>query len=114
MNDRLPQQIQTIGDIVANVHERLFHRLAHQSVGGKVHHRLDIVGVERGFDGGPVGQLPLNEGRLGVDGRPVTVVQIIENDDLVALPDQFLGDDAADIAGAASDQDFHVYLLGSV
>ncbi len=104
----LLQQVQAVGDVVAHVHEGLFHGFAHQCVGGEVHHRLDVVRVEQGLDGSPVGQFPLDEDGLRVDGGPVAVVQVVEDDDSVALFDQFLGDDAADVASAAGDQDVHL------
>ena len=52
-------------------------------------------------------QVSLDEGGLGMDGASVAVVQVVKDDDAIALVDQFLGDDAADVASAAGDQDFH-------
>jgi hypothetical protein len=42
-----------------------------------------------------------------MDSRPVSIVQIVKDDDGVALFDQFLGDDAADVASTAGHQDVH-------
>ena len=72
-----------------------------------MHNRLKVVGVEHCLDASPVGQLALDKGCLGMDGFPVSKVEVVKGDDVVSLLDQFLDDDATDVAGPACYQDFH-------
>ena len=45
----------------------------------------------------------------GDEGQDVYIAQfIVEDDDVISPGDELLGDDAADVPGAASDQDVHL------
>jgi hypothetical protein len=73
-----------------------------------MHHCFNVVMLEELTDSRSVGQIPPDELRLRMNGNPVPAGQIVKNDDFLPPPDQFLGDDTADVAGPAGDQDAHL------
>ncbi len=62
----------------------------HDGVGLGVLHRAD--------DDVAIGEVALDEGGARVDGLAVALGQVVENGDLMAGVDEFLGTDAADVA----------------
>ena len=54
-----------------------------------------------------IGQIALEKSRARIDRAPMPFAQIIEDDDFVAFIEQKLGADAADVARAADDENFH-------
>ena len=42
-----------------------------------------------------------------MDGAAVALVEVVEDDDLLAAGDELFDDDAADVPGAAGDENFH-------
>ena len=104
----LSSRFSPLMTLFADVEKRLLHRLADQRVRGEVHDGIRACAVpaprrpRRGRPGRP-GQTPPS------DGLPaVALVQVVEDDDLLAGLDQLFDDDAADVAGAAGDENFHL------
>ena len=57
-------------------------------------------------------QVSLEKLRAQIDSTAMALAQIIEDSDFVALIQKQLRADAADIAGAADDEDFHAAKFG--
>jgi nucleoside-diphosphate-sugar epimerase len=72
--------------------------------GGKVHDARHAVPSQRLAHGGDVGDVALHELAVA-DGVAVARNQVVVHDDLVAAAVQRLAGVAADVAGAAGDQD---------
>ena len=82
------------------------HRLAGGDQGGEVQHAVEArVGGEH--PGGLVHR-QLDVGGVGGEGLPVTGAQVVQHGHLVAVVEQHPGHHAADVAGAAGDEQFHV------
>ena len=103
MLHRSLQQVQAVGNVLTQVEKRFLHRLANQGVRGKVHNRLRLVLLHYCVDRRSIGQVALDEDGLGMNGSPVPLVEIVENDNRFAGLDELLDDDTADIAGATRD-----------
>ena len=54
-----------------------------------------------------IAQIAFDKGCIGVDGRAMALVQVVEHYDRVAGLDQLGGGNAANVAGAAGDEYFH-------
>src|SRR5699024_6166074 len=88
-------------------------RFAHQRHRGEV--QDGVEGPVRGeHTGGVRADLPVHELGAGGDRLTVTGGQIVEHHDLVAEVEQPGGDHAADIAGAAGDQDSHQSIFSTM
>jgi len=101
------QQVQGVGHVLAQIPERVLHRLADQRVRSEVHHGFGLVRAEHGADDRGVRQVALDERRLRVDGRAMPLVQVVQHDDRLAGANQLLDHDAANVARPAGDQDLH-------
>ena len=100
------EEVDAAGDIVAEVFRGIGHRLADEGVRGEVHDGFGFRLLEGVAENGAVGEVALVEVRARVDGLGVAFAEIVEYRDLVAAIEKFLDADAADVARAASDQDF--------
>jgi hypothetical protein len=94
-----------VGEIVA---ERVGDRFRHHDLGREMGDRIDPVAQDRLGDEGLVGHVADDEAHLGGQGPVVTGREIVEDHDLL-MPgiDQREHHVAADIAGAARDQNRH-------
>jgi hypothetical protein len=72
-----------------------------------VHDAIGFVLCKRGIDDGTVFQVAVDEFRFGVDRGAMTLLKVVENDDFIASPYQFMDDGAADIPSPACDKYFH-------
>src|SRR6266705_797056 len=70
-------------------------------------HAVDLLDLERVTQLRGVGEGPLDQERQGVDGVLVSGREIVEYDRRVTCADQFLHDDAADVASAADHERVH-------
>ena len=84
----------------------MLDRLADQRQRREVQRRRRTA-VERGGDRGGVEQVGLDERRALGHRRAVAAVERVEHGDVVAAGDQLLGDDRADVAGSAGDEEAH-------
>ena len=101
------EEVEPGHDVVAEVLERLAHGNADERVGGEVHDGVGGEALDGGIDGGGVAQVAADEMRTGLDGGLVPLLEIVEDEDRVAAPKEDLRGDAANVAGAAGDEDFH-------
>jgi hypothetical protein len=67
-----------------------------------MHNCFRPVLSERSIYSNPVCQVPLHEDRVRVNGSPMTLEEIIEDDNRLAGVDELLNDDTADVASATS------------
>ncbi len=77
-------------------------------MGRKVHHCLRFVFRQGCIDGSSIGQISLDEGGMGMHGIAMALIEVVEDHDRLAHLDQLLNRHAADVAGAACDQNAHV------
>ena len=87
--------------------EGFVHRLRDQGARGEVHDRCRLERAERSLNSVNPSQIPLDKFRPGIDRPPMSFGQIIENADRVAFVEQELRANAADVACAADDKNFH-------
>jgi hypothetical protein len=87
---------------------RPLHGLANQAGGGEVEDGLRRGAVEAGIERRRVGEVDPYEGRARWHGGGVPFAQVIDDDNLMALGDELVGDDAPDVAGAARDDETHL------
>ena len=101
-----PQHVEGGAEVVLEVLARVLHRFADVAAGGEVDHRVGAQGVEQGFHRRPVPQVQHVERdaghRLGVARG-----QVVHDPDVLAARAQQPDGVAADVAGAAGDQDAH-------
>ena len=100
------RQIDGITQIVLEIFARIGHGLAHQRERGKVHHRIVLLFTETLEQKITVLQVAIDKIRPGVHRFPVTGEKAVEHSDFVAMVQQILGTDTADITGTASNKDF--------
>jgi len=89
----------------------LLHRLAHLGQRCHVDDGVAVGVLERGAHQHRVADVPFDERRPGRDGRAVTPRQVVVDGHRVAARQKARGDHAADVAGAAGDQDVHEAML---
>ena len=65
-----------------------------------------VCSVKQPRDRINIAQIAFDKGRIGMDGLAMALVQVVEHHHLVAGLEQLGGGDAADVAGAAGDEDF--------
>ena len=94
---------EACGHIVAEVLARVAHRLAHVGVPGEVDHGLDAVLTNRALHEGAVANVTLDQG-APADGRFVPVDQVVQRDREAAGARERLAGVAADVAGAAGNE----------
>ena len=83
------------------------HRFANQRVSGEVHHSIRTRTGNGSINLPAIRKLALNEISTGINSSPMAFTQIIENSNLMPLIEQQLCANAADVARAANDKDFH-------
>ena len=106
--DRRLHQVDAADGVVAQVHERLAHALRHQSVRREVHDAVKRAGFgEDAAIASASRRSPSTKRASFGYGAAVALGKVVEDHDLVAGLDQFIGADGADVAGAAGDEDFH-------
>ena len=101
VGDRRAHQIEGVGDVVADVEERLAHRLADQRVRGEVQDTVKAEAPEQAVDSVPIGKIADDELGVVVDRLAVPLLEVVEDNDTVPARQQVDDDVAADIAGAA-------------
>ncbi len=104
---RAAKEIDAAEHIVAHILERLLHGFTDKCVGGEVHDCIRPMRRQRGVNCRTVVQVPLHKDGVRVYSRAVPLVEVIEDDDLLACRDKFLHHNGTDIACTASDQYFH-------
>ena len=105
--DDLADQRDRAGGVVGEVALRVLDRLADQRQRREVQHAVVAVAVENPSYRGTVGDIGLDELDLGRHGVAVPGDEAVEDGDLVATLAEDGGDDAADVAGTASDEQLH-------
>ena len=90
--------------VVAVVLERQRHGLGHDGVRGEVHDRIDLVLRQQPRHQRMIADIADDE-FAGGDRLPEALAEIVEDDDLLAGLAQLPHHVAADVAGAAGDQD---------
>jgi hypothetical protein len=100
------QQGEGVGGIVAEKTLGRFHGLAGFDEGGEVHHGVELTFAE-GFCE-TIGVSEVADDEIGAldDGLAVSVAEIVEDGDGMALANEFGDGDASDVSGSASDEDF--------
>ena len=98
------EDAQRAADVVAVVPRRLADRLADVEKRGEVHHGEDVVAPQRVANGRDVGDVSLDE-RPVLDGAAMAGDQVVVDENGVPRPAERLGRMAADVAGAAGDED---------
>lgn len=95
------------------------NRLAHGLEAGEMNDRIDIMLVEYGTGIRLVAQIRLDEGDgftrdflHPLDSRVLTVAQVVQDDDLVARPEQLDIGMGADITGAPVTNTFLIVFMG--
>ena len=90
-------------DIVAVIARRIAHRFANVEKRGEVHDREDVVAAQRAPHGRHIRDVALDQLAI-LDGLAVTGDEVVEDDDAMTGLMQRLGGMAADVAGAAGDE----------
>lgn len=98
------QQVAGGAGVVAVVLERVGDRLRHDGVGGEVHHRVDVVGLQGLGHQVPVGHVALHEGAMQ-HRLPKAGGEVVQHHHPLAGLRQHERHVAANITGAAGDQD---------
>ncbi len=98
------EQRQAVGDVVAEIKRGLLHRLADIGEGREMHDRGDLVPAHGLGEERAVGEVAHDE-RPPAHGCAVAAAEIVVADGLIAGAGQRLGGVAADIAGAAGNED---------
>src|SRR5699024_3149819 len=101
--------------VVRVVFDRLGDALPHRFVGGELDDAVDVrVGGKDGFDRGRVGHIRLHEAEVpagdlphALEGFGAGVVEVVRHDNVVTGIEKFDAGVAADVTGAAADQDGH-------
>ena len=91
-------------DVVAVVARRVLHRIAHRKPGREVHHRVDLVRLDRRLQPGGVVDVALDDGRCPRRGRTMPLGEIVVDDDRLTARPEHLDGMAADVAGATGDE----------
>src|SRR5262249_40512306 len=101
--------------VVAEIFFGKFHGLAGFNGSSEMDHGVDGTIFENAVDGGTIRGIAGNERSSLRYGAFAPVGEIVEDDDFVAAVDELFGDDGADEAGAAGDEDAlrHVGALSS-
>jgi hypothetical protein len=100
--------IDTGDDVVAEVEGRFMHGFADEGLRGEVEDSVDgAVGGEERIDGVAIHELDLGEGGVRVHGFAVAEAEVVGDEDGVAGSEELFGGDAADVAGAASNEHVH-------
>ena len=105
------QEVDPSIDVVTKIFGRIHHRLAHQRVGGEVHHGVGSGLAQSGGDLLGLLQVPENERHAGIDRFAVSLGEIVEYRHFMAEIEHLLYADAADIAGAAGNKNLHVLVF---
>jgi len=111
------QHRQGVHQIIGVILQRFTHALPHRLERGKMNHGLDIRMLsEQCLDPGGVAQIHLDKGNglphnflHPADRLTAGIDQIVGNHDVVACMDELHTGMAANIAGAAADQNRHIY-----
>ena len=86
---------------------RLADGLAHERERREVQDALDVPAREDRTQSITVADVGLDEGSALRNGRAMAPAEVVDDDHVVAILNQLLGDDAADVAGAAGDHELH-------
>jgi hypothetical protein len=95
------------GHIVAKVLRRIRHRLSDERVRSKVHDCLRPYLFECILYIAAIPQISDNQFRTGVDSPSMSFSQIVEDGDGMPGIDDLLDANAADVPGAAGQEDVH-------
>src|SRR5262249_17407235 len=87
------------------------HGFGNESFGSKVHHGVDFMLGEDGFELQAVSEVHRAEDRARRHGRTVPLDQAVQGNDFDAASPQDFGTDTADVAGRSADQKIHVGVL---
>jgi hypothetical protein len=85
------------------------HGFGHESGSGKVHDCVGLRFADYPVNRFTVSQIAFEQGDGVRHGRAMAAPKIVDDDDLVAGCQGALNGDAADIPGAAGDQDSHPF-----
>ena len=100
-------EIETIVRVFLEILEGLLHGLAHERVGGKVHHGLRLVFGDGGADFRFDRQITPHEYSLGMHGGAMPLIEIVKHHDFMSLRDEVFRGDAADVSGSTCNEHFH-------
>ena len=70
-------------------------------------HRIQVVVAKNLIQGLGVAQIGLNEDGIGMNGLPVSRLQVVQGNNGMVLIDEYFGHDAADIARRTGHQNVH-------
>ena len=82
-------QVERVAHVVGEIQERFLHRFADERVRSEVHDAVGFVLGEGGVYHGAVFQVAEDEFGFRVDRGAVPLLEVVEDDHLVASPDQF-------------------------
>src|SRR5579862_7366955 len=99
--------MDTAGDVVPEVFGRVCHRFADESVCGEMHDGIRLHIADGAGNGRGIGEIANDQSRPGIDRLAVALGQIIEYGDLVIEIEQLLDTNAANVSGAAGNEDIH-------
>ena len=102
------EQIDAIGDVVAEILRRIGHRLADLCERSEVHDGLRSVGGDSVEDSFAVTETALDKSRPLIDGHAMSLRQVVKHRDLMAGAQQFLNTNRADVTGASRNKYLHI------
>ena len=93
--------------IIGIVVQRLFDRFRHDNGAGEMHDRIDTMFLDQPADQRLIANIAVHEMGLFAHQRARAVRKIVEHDHALAAIEQGIGHMAADISGAAGDENAH-------
>ena len=105
---RLEEYLHPV-DVVVEVEQRLFHALADKRICREMNDRLDLILRENLVEQRSVANIALVKFRRRVQCAAMPRLQIIDNDDLLALFNERVHRMGANVARTAANQDSHEY-----
>ena len=105
------EQVDAVGDVVAEIFSRIQHAFRHQRVAGEMHQCLGPDVLHRLEQKRAVGEIALDEFRPAVERLAMAFAEIVQHVHLVMRVQQHLHANAADVTRPASHEDFHRALM---
>ena len=97
-------RLHRIGEVIA---ERIGDRIRHDDAGGEMDDGVDLVLAQDALDERAVADIAFDERHVGGHGPAEAGRQVVDHDRLFAVVEKFEDHMAADITGAARDQNAH-------
>ena len=101
------EEIDTVGNVVAEIFRGIRHAFRYERVGSKMHDRFGPHPLHQARQFCLVCEIALVKLCAFVHRRPVAFAEIVEHDDLVSGIQEFFHTNAADVAGPAGDENLH-------